>query len=347
MMTHQEIKAYVELNDKYTHPLITLEVKEAQTDISSLKSYISFMKERNALHIISYLGLTVDEIRILNTMLNSNEKRKLDASIYLYLAYPTEITFEEYRKLTKDFNIYSVVVNGLVKDEVFESDQFARILDSRLWYEYLKNLYRLTNNINISLSNEDSNDREKKIFSILCKRIVESVTYDLESQEKFNKNKEYHSQDATNEIVGLIAGKCVCNGYAGIVRDACAIWGIDAIVVMGSNNIYGHAWNQAKLDGEWYNADITWDVINILNNTDTYWFLKSDEDFNEFGGPTNIGIIFHKDYTSGRTYENVCSNSVSKEKIKNYLTLEEKKKKNWLEEIVQRKVLKNGRSMKR
>ena len=60
---------------------------------------------------------------------------------------------------------------------------------------------------------------------------------------------------------------------------------------------------------------------------------------------TDIGIMFHKDYAIFRTYENICSNSVSEEKFKDYLNLEEKK--NWLKNIEQSKILKKVRGMKR
>lgn len=34
-----------------------------------------------------------------------------------------------------------------------------------------------------------------------------------------------------------------------------------------------------KLDGVWYNADITYDAGNIKNKKMAYWLLRSDKDF--------------------------------------------------------------------
>lgn len=345
MIYDEEIK-YEKLKNQYTHKLIDLTANHIQTDILLLKTYISLMKSENALNKINYLALTVDEIKYLDEMLNINEKHKLNkCGIYLYLNNPTELNYDEYRNLIKSFNIYSVVVNGLVKTTINENDKFAKIIDSRLWYEYLKNLDKLTMNIEEILISD--NDIEKKMFSILCKRIVQNVTYDMGADELFYKNKKYHSERATDEIIGVIDGKCVCRGYAGIVRDGCAILGINAIVVYGSNGIEGHAWNQIKLDGQWYNVDITWDANGILKNIDTYWFLTSDADFNRYGILTNTGNMFHKNYSLGRSNENICSTSVSKDKIQNYLNIEENKKRNWLEKITQKLREKSERGVKK
>ena len=34
---------------------------------------------------------------------------------------------------------------------------------------------------------------------------------------------------------------------------------IDCVLVTGTANGGGHAWNQVKVDGKWYNIDVTWD----------------------------------------------------------------------------------------
>lgn len=321
------------MKDKFTHELVDLCTNKVNTDITGLLTYISYMKKNGSLDQIDNLNLTLEEIRVLDEVLNDKEKLQLrKAHIYLYLDKPSAILFEEYKKILSKFKIYSVVVNGLVKYSTIDSDK-ATILDSKLWYEYLKNLDKLTRKINMSVMDDIAN-REKKMFLILCNRIAENVSYDMASEKKYNKNTKWHSGDATNELVGLIAGKCVCRGYAGIVKDACEILKIKSIVVCGNDDRSGHAWNQVMLDGVWYNVDLTWDIENILKKENTYWLLKSDDDFNQYGISTNLGNFFHKSFMQNRSFENKCDLSVNQNLVKQFLYLEDTKKMKWLENIM-------------
>lgn len=343
---------------KDTHELTKLLENQVQSDISLLSEYISLMNDKKLLNQITCLNLTIEEIRMLDTLLDDSKKLELKKSkIYLYLNSPTELMFNEYEKLVKLFNIYAVVVNGLVKPKynviletgkgdsptkiITKLDNSAKVIDSRLWYEYLKNLTRLTNGIR-DLCDVKGNDKEKIMFCILCKRISESVTYDLDAENSFfeRAGHEYHFNNVTNEIVGLIDGRCVCRGYAGIVRDGCAVLGIDSIVIYGGNGNFCHAWNQVKLDEKWYNVDMDLEASRILKNKDTRFFLTSNEDFYRAGELICGGIGFHSSFILGRiaegkTSEKVCMDSVPKEKIKVYLNLEENKKKKWLEKNAQ------------
>jgi len=59
---------------------------------------------------------------------------------------------------------------------------------------------------------------------------------------------------------GLIEGKIQCEGYAKTMGFLCDKAGIENLLIVGENNKQlSHAWNMVKIDGEWYNIDITWD----------------------------------------------------------------------------------------
>ena len=66
----------------------------------------------------------------------------------------------------------------------------------------------------------------------------------------------------------LVEGEAVCEGYSKAFLLLCQRAGIDCIPVFGITNEDGgtpHMWNKVRLDGEWYNVDVTWDdpVSNI------------------------------------------------------------------------------------
>ena len=75
-------------------------------------------------------------------------------------------------------------------------------------------------------------------------------------EEYFNQNKGRNIEQTDIEdgsLIGLINGRALCRGNAEIIRNLCAEFNIESIVINGST----HAWNQVKLDGVWYDDDFT------------------------------------------------------------------------------------------
>ena len=74
--------------------------------------------------------------------------------------------------------------------------------------------------------------------------------------------------------------KCVCQGYALTFKMMCEMAGLDVIYVTGTGTnsagqTAGHAWNQVKINGKWYNVDVTWD--DSLPVSHQYFRLTDDE----------------------------------------------------------------------
>ena len=65
----------------------------------------------------------------------------------------------------------------------------------------------------------------------------------------------------TNPYGTLISGRAVCLGYSSTFQLFMDLIGVECITVHGEGNASRdeHAWNQVKLDGEWYCVDVTWD----------------------------------------------------------------------------------------
>ena len=94
---------------------------------------------------------------------------------------------------------------------------------------------------------------------------------------------------------GLVQGKCVCAGYADILRNTLDCCGIKAKFAGGNIDIdggaqydikdpAGHAWNMVTLDGKNYWTDLTWDRENIVAKRYPLRFcLKSTKDFGHKG----------------------------------------------------------------
>lgn len=83
----------------------------------------------------------------------------------------------------------------------------------------------------------------------------------------------------------LVAGVCVCEGYAEAFKLLCDREGIPCLTVVGTGNGGAHKWNLVLMeDGEWYLLDSTWDdqtsytyysYFLIGNNTKAPFFSNS------------------------------------------------------------------------
>ena len=118
------------------------------------------------------------------------------------------------------------------------------------------------------------------------------IEYDEESE---------HDQD----IVGaFVDHKTVCAGYSKAFQYLMTQLDIDCIVVTGThtgdeNNIQRHSWNILKLDGKYYNVDVTSaDLDDFYTNDDgetepdiDYSFcLFPDERCKELGLASDMGL---------------------------------------------------------
>ena len=102
----------------------------------------------------------------------------------------------------------------------------------------------------------------------------------------------------------MYKGQSNCNGYAlsflAIMREC----GIDCTYETGDN----HAWNAVKLDGEWYNIDVTWDDSGVWDKeggTRYDYFLKSDADFKgHHHGKATAKTSYNADLTVDKDIKN-------------------------------------------
>ncbi|MCR5823141.1 MAG: hypothetical protein K6G60_01810 [Lachnospiraceae bacterium] len=67
-------------------------------------------------------------------------------------------------------------------------------------------------------------------------------------------------RDISHTPYGLLTEhRAVCDGYANSFLIFMLLNGIDCKTVEGVAKGESHAWNQVKLEGKWYNVDVTWD----------------------------------------------------------------------------------------
>ena len=85
--------------------------------------------------------------------------------------------------------------------------------------------------------------------------IVRSCTYDL--------NEEFQS----TAYGALVKGRATCQGYSHAMALLCNKVGIENAFATGFAT-EAHMWNMIKLDGNWYNMDVTWDDPDNIETPD-------------------------------------------------------------------------------
>lgn len=128
---------------------------------------------------------------------------------------------------------------------------------------------------------------------------VRSICAMAEGLDDFAKVKLFHDEiiknceytdtaDSPYSAYGcLIDGKAVCEGYSKAMLMLCENADIECLPVMGvytseDNTETPHMWNMVKLDGKWYNIDVTWDdpICDFGSDYVRYDYMNvTDEEF--------------------------------------------------------------------
>lgn len=167
-------------------------------------------------------------------------------------------------------------------------------------YRYLPEEYSVLYERLLDLVKDiDSDLSEEQRVMILYKRVAKKIEYDFTAaypinsseEARYAKNEQANSRSLKN---GLLYGKCLCAGYAEILRNACSLIGIEAQCadiffkktvrmwneekqkVVEKQIEIGHEWCKIKIDGVWYNFDACWDHDRILRGKEPLFVFETD-----------------------------------------------------------------------
>ncbi len=132
--------------------------------------------------------------------------------------------------------------------------------------------------------------------------ITYNIDYDYDNYLKNTIPSTSYSTYGT-----LTTGRGVCSGYAGVFYELAKEAGLDVKYVEGTanngsgNGYQGHAWNQVKINGVWYNMDTCWD--------DATWEGKKSNDHsaNNYDYCLVSDNVLYKDHKTNADYVNKCS----------------------------------------
>ncbi|MFB9325882.1 transglutaminase domain-containing protein [Paenibacillus aurantiacus] len=107
--------------------------------------------------------------------------------------------------------------------------------------------------------------------------------------------------DSYSAYGALVKGIAVCQGYANAANLLLNMSGIEAHIVTGTVGGEPHAWNKIRLEGDYYNVDVTWDdpvpdkqgrvYYGYFNVTDDE--LRQDHEWVDNGLPAALGTMYN------------------------------------------------------
>ena len=201
----------------------------------------------------------------------------------------TELTADRARELTQLMADNGMNLTGVqIFDKEGTNDGTNIVPYSMSQYVYIREtLDKVVAGIDMSEPDIDK-------FATIYDRLGSKITYDYGAikHDSFAEAMYYSEKifSTRSLLDGLTDEKCVCAGYADILRNALLLVGVDARYNCGicdsADLGSGHAWNQVLLDDgtgtgnkKWYYTDLTWDAGN-----DRYsWTLLGDVNFKTSG----------------------------------------------------------------
>ena len=199
----------------------------------------------------------------------------------------TEITFEVTGNwLTQDL-LYEIVFERI--HDVYMIDAFGLYSYSATWtpngadtfYELSFNYINDSSPDDVRTMRHEIESRAKEVVRDLNLggksdyEIVEAVDRYL-CDNVYYPDEPYVNHDHTPWGT-LFTGRAVCEGYARTAKILCDLCGVDCYYVVGYCNNDpingGHGWNLVKVDGEWYQLDITW---NDGSGTKDFFLVTDD-----------------------------------------------------------------------
>ncbi|MGE5328364.1 MAG: transglutaminase domain-containing protein [Deltaproteobacteria bacterium] len=204
----------------------------------------------------------IDIASYINSIEGLSHLNKLDLNIpnIRYLSQEQIKSVGDLEDVNSSFNISTISWNG------FESYSAEEMLQINQTMDDFKKL------VNPLMSEEEKAER---------------IYHELGNYISFDDDQKNRIRDG--DLAGaLIDRQAICQGYSKALEAILNDNGIECITVGGQGGKPGdmghHAWNQAKVNGSWYNMDLTFDSASDkegFNKGNWKHFLKSDTEFNK------------------------------------------------------------------
>jgi len=228
---------------------------------------------------------TTSEPKIVTSTANSMEE------VYEILLNTISNTDEQVEFNTNGFQLTGDDIAKLFFEDLRTNEMVEYMCVSST--EFYQNINTVTNQntVHIQINYSLPIDKIMQMKDETYKKAEKIVsTYDLLSKSPYDQvdtintllcdlvvyppNTPY-TEESFTAYGALIEGSAVCDGYARAAQLLMSMCGIESLYVVGTaNNGVGHAWNMVKLNGQWYQLDVTWDDGSYSRSD---YFLVTDD----------------------------------------------------------------------
>ncbi len=254
----------IETISKYTNNMPTISIKDVQ-DVKKIRKL-----GLDNVQVCLRTGEIQDLVELSQLVDHVNELVEKNMGFNQVIDNVSELSVEQLN-----------VINEKVSPKAFfDSIKVFKYIDNYEQYDINKYI-KIKDKIEELIGDIDPNLPDVDKFVAVQNAIIYNIYFD-QSAEYENENRQYfkeHELSSRNLEGGLLEQKCVCAGYADILRNMLECVNIESNFVKGTANKHGHAWNQVKIDYDWYNTDLTADRYNIIQGLTPYFCLKSDFEF--------------------------------------------------------------------
>lgn len=270
-------------------------------------------------------SFSISDYSVQTLSVSAKTASTVEAFIYENLYnYQSSFSVQSYGITVTDFqSIYSNVINDN-PDLFYVSSSFG--------YTYIPSSNKIvTINPSYALTQEEI-PQAKVVFEKGIQKALRQVDSSMNDAQKALVIHDYIMNIATYPVINNIStddresyhsayglfydGYVVCAGYTLAYSAIMQRLGIDCKYVVSSE--MQHAWNSVKIDGYWYNVDLTFDDIHFaqgVNALGTFMhncFLKSDTALQSTIGFWHKGIHHYSGVTCTNTkYDNYFWNGVN------------------------------------
>jgi hypothetical protein len=136
-----------------------------------------------------------------------------------------------------------------------------------------------------------TSQKQEQALDAQCAAILKSL--DLDGQSDYAKVRTIYEYVGTelplrrhaelrlsSPYFGLKTGTMVCQGYSLLLTKLLWLAGVPNRILIGDGGGEPHSWNIVKLNGSWYDLDVTWDAAQRIGQAMTWnFFLRGSANF--------------------------------------------------------------------
>ncbi len=198
----------------------------------------------------SYQFLTGKQRTIYDSIINAAERHSKNVAFSSDLG----VTAEDYQE------VYQII---------YDDEQALFYIDTKMQYAVNSATKKIANATMFYKYNEaETAEMQRKIDSE-ANKILAGAGSDMTD---YDKVKYFHDTLASTVVYDETAPNCrdiygvfvdkkaICGGYSKAFSYLCGKAGIETVTVTGDADGQPHMWNKVKIDGKWYNIDITYAV---------------------------------------------------------------------------------------